>query len=102
MICLTCFGNSYFIMEFFEYIQVLWKRKWWGLSVLAAVVSTTAWVTWHTPNSYQASSKLLIEQKDRAASAINQEIAAFAELSTLSRTGSVLDPSGTSQIASYR
>ena len=78
-------------MELKQYWQILWKRRWWVLLAFLLVVVTTGAITFTTAPVYQASTKLLIEQRDRTLSALGSEMANMTELSSLSRTGSPLD-----------
>jgi polysaccharide chain length determinant protein (PEP-CTERM system associated) len=78
-------------MELKQYWQILWKRRWWVVLAFLAIVVSTGVVTFTMPPVYQSSTKLLLEQKDSALSAVGQEMADFAQLSSLSRTGSPLD-----------
>lgn len=78
-------------MELKQYWQILWKRRWWAVLAFLAIVVSTGVVTFTMPPVYQATTKLLIEQNDGSFSAVGQEMAEFAQLSSLSRTGSPLD-----------
>lgn len=79
-------------MELKQYWQILWKRRWWVVLAFLAIVVSTGVVTFNMPPVYQASTKLLLEQKDATLSAVGQEVSeSFAQLSSLSRTGSPLD-----------
>ena len=82
------FGSD---MELKQYWQILWKRRWWVVLAFLAIVVATGVVTMQMPPVYQASTKLLLEQKDKTLSAVGQEMAEFTQLSSLSRTGSPLD-----------
>ncbi|MEB3327737.1 MAG: polysaccharide biosynthesis tyrosine autokinase [Candidatus Sericytochromatia bacterium] len=78
-------------MELKQYWQILWKRRWWVLLAFLTVVVATGVVTFTMAPVYQASTKLLLEQRDRTLSALGSEMANLTELSSLSRTGSPLD-----------
>ncbi|MFP5502846.1 MAG: GumC family protein, partial [Candidatus Sericytochromatia bacterium] len=78
-------------MELKQYWQILWKRRWWVVLAFMAVVMATGVITFTMPPVYQASTKLLLEQKDKTLSALGAGLGEFSELSSLSRTGSPLD-----------
>lgn len=78
-------------MELKQYWQILWKRRWWVVLAFLAVVVATGAITFTMPPVYQAGTKLLLEQRDKTLSALGSQMAEFAELSSLSRTGSPLD-----------
>lgn len=78
-------------MELKQYWQILWKRRWWVVLAFMTVVLATGVITFTMPPVYQASTKILLEQKDKTLSAIGEKMSDFAQLSTLSRTGSPLD-----------
>jgi succinoglycan biosynthesis transport protein ExoP len=78
-------------MELKQYWQILWKRRWWVVLAFMTVVLATGVITFTMPPVYQASTKILLAEKDKTLSAIGEKMSDFTQLSTLSRTGSPLD-----------
>jgi capsular exopolysaccharide synthesis family protein len=74
-------------MEIKRYWQVLWKRRLVVLSTFAVATTGALFYSANTPPVYQASVKLLLEQKDGTLS----EMAQVSHLSSISRTGTPLD-----------
>lgn len=78
-------------MELKQYWQILWKRRWWVVLAFMTVVLATGVITFTMPPVYQASTKILLEEKDKTLSLMGQDMSDFTQLSSLSRTGNPLD-----------
>lgn len=78
-------------MELKQYWQILWKRRWWVILAFMTVVLATGVITFTMPPVYQASTKILLEEKDKTLSSLGQDMSDFTQLSSLSRTGNPLD-----------
>lgn len=78
-------------MELKRFWQVISKRRAWAAVVFVLALLVAAGATFGLPASYQASSKLLLQGRDKTLAAMDPGMAELTRLSTLTQTSSPLD-----------
>ena len=78
-------------MELKRYWQILWKRRWWLLTIFVVVVAATGYWTFTTRPVYASSAKILLIAKDKTLSAFGREMEDLGKLSGLTVQSSPLE-----------
>jgi capsular exopolysaccharide synthesis family protein len=78
-------------MNIKQALGILWKRRGWLVLPVLLATALAGAVSMTMPPTYQASAKLLLEQRDRALAAMGTDAAESSQLTSLTRTGSPLE-----------
>lgn len=78
-------------MELKDWCQVFWKRRLWLLTPFVLATAGAIAYDLKTPPTYESSTKILLEHKDRTLSTLGKDMGELGELTTVSRSGNPVD-----------
>ncbi len=78
-------------MEIRQHWQVLWKRRWWMVTVFTLVFLATGYWTFTTTPLYESSAKVMLIAKDRTLSSFGRDMEDLGKLSATSLHSSPLE-----------